>query len=592
MEPVKHRVHSSYIWLGSLQGAAALFVALLVGVVPQAIPLLFSEEGIGFGITGVLAGIVMAAIVAAALLASVAANVIYRLFAFKHLWYELGDEEFSLYSGILNKKRVHVPYTRIQSVDERASLLQRACGVCSVAIDTAGGAANKAVSVPFLRKADAETLRVELFSRKRAAMTQAPSAQGSGGRGGAPQAPAAFGAGEARSCNVLDAPAELLNDMRGVFAGDEVDTGAVSFEYGLTNKELLLAGFSSNTAFMLVAIGIIGALVQVVDIASSVLGDSGDVLLAAAGAGLSLFGGNLIAFAAAGLMGASVSFWVLSALGSCIGYGGFKARRRGGRIEVERGLLSHRVQSISINRVQSVVIKQSFIRKLFGYCELSLGRIDASDDSNGKSSSLNPGAIVIHPFVKLDRVPGLLGGIIPEFSDVPRDEVPVARVALRRAIVRRGIIQGAGWWCAIATAAILAGLHAGFDARGADFITPFELSVVDSVSIVAFVACAVAFICAIVGAVFWARESSFSCNASFVRIVNGGLSREAVVLPRAKVQFASMRSNPFQRRAHTATITARIAAGTAGTSLQLIDACEEDAASWAAWLRPRGSVIE
>lgn len=594
MQGSKHQVHATYIWLGGFRGSAALFAALLFGVVPQAIPLVFSEDGLGFGIVGIAAGIAIALIVGAALLLSIAVDIVYRVFAYRHLWYELADEEFSLYSGILNKKRVHVPYSRIQSVDERASLLQRACGVCSVSIDTAGGTANKAVLVPYLRKADAESLRAELFSRKRTALAgDAPADQRE-------SAPASDGfdvrpsSGE-RPGNVLDAPAELWDDVRGVFAGDAVDAGAVSFEYGLSNKELVLAGVSGNSAFLLIVIGVIGvigALSQIVDIASGILGDSGNALLAAAGAGLSLFGGNLIALAAVGLMTVSVVLWVVSALGSCIGFGGFRARRRGSRIEVERGLLSHRFQSISVARVQSVVIKQSFIRRLLGYCELSLGRVDAAGEEGGESASLNPGALVVHPFVKVDRVPQLLEGIIPEFSDVPRDDIPVARVALRRAVVRRGFIQGVALWCAVAIAVSLACIHAGFDASGDDFVTPFELSVIDNLAFVGLVACAVGFACAIVGAVLWARESSFAYNDSFMRVVNGGLSREVVVLPRAKIQFGCTRSNPFQRRARTSTVIARIAAGTEGTSLQLIDACEEDAASWAVWLRPRGNVIE
>ena len=590
MEDPRHHVHSTYIWLGGFRGSVALFAALLFGVVPQAIPLVFSEDGLGFGIVGAAAGIAVALIVGAALLLSVVANIVYRAFSYKHLWYELGDEEFSLFSGILNKQRVHVPYARIQSVDERASLLQRACGVCSVSIDTAGGSANKAVLVPYLRKADAESLRAELFSRKRAALAENASAeqrkQKLAGTAGVQPSP------EAHLTNVLDAPAELWDDVRGVFAGGAVDTGAVSFEYGLSNKELLLAGFSNNTALLLIVVGIVGALSQIVDVAASVLGDSGDALLAAAGAGLALFGGNLVALAAVALVGLTAALWVLSALGSCLGFGGFRARRRGDRIEVERGLLSHRFQSIAVGRVQSVVVKQSFVRKLFGYCELSLARIDAADGASEDSDSLNPGALVIHPFVKVDRAPELLGGIIPEFSDVPQSEISVARVALRRAVIRRGFVQGVALWCAVAVAALAFGIHAGYSLFGDGFITPVELAVADKVALVALAACAVGFICAIVGAVLWARESSFSYNASFMRVVNGGLSREVVVLPRNKIQFGYLRSNPFQRRARTSTVVARTAAGSGGTSLQLIDACEEDAASWLVWLRPRGNVLE
>lgn len=223
----RHAVHSSYIWLGGLQGAAAVFAALLVGVLPQIIPELFNPDSLGQFVNGGLATIIIVLLFLGTVIVSLAASLIYRLVSYKHIWYEFGDEEFSFYSGIFNKKRVHVPYRRIQSVDQTASLLQRVFGVCTVRIDTAGGASNKAVSVPFLRKADAEALRADLFARKSAAV-------------GAPfreaDAPSSFG-------NVLDAPAEVWDDVRGVFAGSEVDTGRISFQYGKPTASSSSPGF-------------------------------------------------------------------------------------------------------------------------------------------------------------------------------------------------------------------------------------------------------------------------------------------------------------------------------------------------------------
>ena len=86
--------------------------------------------------------------------------------AYRYKWYEFGSAEFSFYSGILSKKRTHIPYQRVQSVNEKMSLLQRIVGVCTVTIDTAGGADNKALVVPYVEKSAAERIRRELFMRK------------------------------------------------------------------------------------------------------------------------------------------------------------------------------------------------------------------------------------------------------------------------------------------------------------------------------------------------------------------------------------------------------------------------------------------
>ena len=305
-----------------------------------------------------------------------------------------------------------MPYRRIQSVDQTASLLQRVFGVCTVQIDTAGGASNKAVSVPFLRKADAEALRADLFARKSAAV-------------GAPfreaDAPSSFG-------NVLDAPAEVWDDVRGVFAGSEVDTGRISFQYGITNSELILTGLSNNTTLVLVVVGIIGVFSQVADFPNPANGGRGGRSCrrsAQPTRALALFGNSLIALIVVGLIALSLFVWVMSALGTCISFGGFKARRRGDRIEVERGLLQHRFHGVSVDRVQSVVVKQTFVRRIFGFCELSLGKVDASSGSGGMEDSLSEGVLVVHPFAKVDRVPEIVAGLVPEFADMPTEDAAV-----------------------------------------------------------------------------------------------------------------------------------------------------------------------
>ena len=57
-----------------------------------------------------------------------------------------------------------------------------------------------------------------------------------------------------------------------------------------------------------------------------------------------LFGGSLIAAGVATFLAASLVLWLLSAIGACVSYGGFRACRRDNRIEVEHGLLQHRFQ--------------------------------------------------------------------------------------------------------------------------------------------------------------------------------------------------------------------------------------------------------
>ena len=528
---------------------------------------------------------------------------LFQWLSYKHLYYIIGPEEFNLYSGIFNKKRVHVPYQRIQSVDQRASLLQRVFGVCTVSIDTAGGSNNKAVQVPYVQKSQAEQLRTELFARKQYATAvqegMAPQeaavavAAASGvvlpQAGAAGQAAVAGSAGQAPH-NVLDAPAEIWTDVRGVFGGSAVDTGKVTYEYGLTNKELLFTGLSNNTAFVLVILGILGGAAQFASQMAPVLTGMVDPLVGQfmllSG---QLFGGNLVAAGVALVLVIAAVMWLLSIVGSAISFGGFRACRRDNRIEVERGLLQHQFQGVSVDRVQSVIVKQSFIRRLLGYCELSLGKIDAAAESSAEQQKSLSQGLVVHPFVKMSRVPEILAGLVPEFAGVPVESTPVAPVALRRALIRRGIIQGTGLWLAVIIAIGQLCSNAFIVPDGDGVIALFYIN---TGAFIGYALCLVLFVLDLVGAVLWFRGSGFAYNEHFMQVSNGGFARETVSFPRKKIQFGYTKTNPFQRRARTATVSARTAAGVGGTTIRLIDVCEEDARSWLDWLKPRGNVVE
>lgn len=593
-EPPRHYVHHSYIWLGSLRSAGIIIVALGISLFSSMIGSFFEGAGRVDGFIVMVAGLGIAAIIVAIFLLC----LLYQWWSYKHLWYELGDEEFSLFSGIFNKKRVHVPYQRVQSVDQHASLWQRVCGVCTVHVDTAGGAAHTAITVPYLRKDQAEHLRMELYHRKRRILgldeDRAPAASGAAPCGSVPPqaAPAASAAAAAAPVgNVLDVGAEVWDDMRGLFAGDEVDMGVSSYEYGLTNKELVFTGLSNNTGFVLAIIGVLATVFQVVGGVMDVAGDAaGAVANTALAMGSTIFGGNLALLGIVVCIVAVVILWAFSVVGTCIQFGGFKARRRGNRIEVEHGLLQHRIRGVDVDRVQSIIVKQSVIRRLLGYCELSLGKIDAVDSSQSEQGqSLSHQGMVIHPFVKLDRVPQILAGIIPEFADVPADETPLPPVALRRAVIRRGILQGAGFWIAVCVA--VAQVIANLVLHNAEPEGQMVLGYLNIGAYAAYAVCMIVLALEVVGAVLWARGSGFAYNRRFMRVVNGGLACESVSFPRRKIQFGYTKTNPFQRRAQTATIAVRTAAGTGGTTVRLIDVCEDDAQAWLEWVRPRRDAV-
>ncbi|MEC4185331.1 PH domain-containing protein [Adlercreutzia sp. R21] len=626
-EPQKHHVHHSYIWLESVRTLVIVGIAVIVANFSTIIGLVADGDMDGFP-----AGLALALVAGGSLvliLVIFGIVVATRVISYKHLYFTVGPYEFTLYTGVFNKKQAHVPYQRVQSVDQRATLLQRIFGVCTVSIDTAGGAANSAVTVPYLTKQQAEWLRSELYERKaslarvEAFQAAQAAAQAEGAVPAAdpdasipaaapmpgaipaaapvPGAAAAAPAAGAPAGNVLDVGAQAWNEVGGVFAGAPVDTGRVSYEYGLTNKELFLAGLSNTTSVSLIFAGLIVGVLQIVSFVFDVMGDAANGAVESAMVfASSQAAGYIIGALSVGIIVLVLVLWVISALGSCISYGGFKARRRNNRIEVEYGLLQHTFQGVDVDRVQSVVVKQSFIRRLFGFCELSLGKIDAaqeSDASNQKNALAQQG-IVIHPFVKMSRVPDILAGLIPEFADLPTESKPVAKVALRRALVRRGIIQGGGFWLAVfavagllGIAALISGVEAGVVPveEGDEHILGLLYTFGSGGLVLLLALAAVLFVIDLIGAMLWARESSFAYNRRFMQVSNGGLSRETVSFPRQKIQFGCTRSNPLQRHAGTCMLLATTAAGSGGTTTSLVDVSAADAAAWLDWVKPGGN---
>lgn len=614
----RHHVHHSYIWLESVRTALIVAVCIIAANFSTIFGLVAEEgldieEGFVLAIAGI--GTLVALLIVFALI------VVVRVVGYKHLYFTVGPDEFTLYSGIFNKRQVHVPYQRVQSIDQRATLLQRIFGVCTVSIDTAGGAANKAVVVPYVTKAQAEWLRAELYNRKGALAAQAAAAAAASGAstaqelGAAPVAPsvaagiasvargaesfAAAVPNPAATGNVLDVGVEAWNQVGGVFAGPAQDTGRVTYEYGLTNKELFLAGLSNTTSVGLIFAGLVVGVLQIVGLIFDVMGDAAD----SAVEGAMTFAGSqaaayIIGLVSAGVVALVLVLWLISAVGSCISYGGFAARRRNNRIEVEYGLFQHTFQGIDIDRVQSVVVKQSFIRRLLGYCELSLGKIDAlvSEDSGNQKNTLANDGIVIHPFVKMNRVPEILAGLVPEFADLPQETRPLAKVALRRAVVRQGFLFGGGFWLAVVATLCLVGLNMvvrAAEAGAFEIDDALALAMVNSFGggllVILLVLAAILIIVDVVNAVLWARESSFAYNRSFMQVSNGGLSRETVSFPRQKIQFGCTQRNPLQRRAGTDTLHATTAAGAGGTTTTLIDVSHEDAMAWLDWVKPGGN---
>lgn len=109
---VHHSLHHCYIWLGALRATPIIFICGLSSLSG----LMKLAEALGFVSVDAFFVAVLLLLAATVLVCGVVMGA--RAWTFRYIWYEFDETEFSFYSGILNKRCTHVPYSKIQSVND------------------------------------------------------------------------------------------------------------------------------------------------------------------------------------------------------------------------------------------------------------------------------------------------------------------------------------------------------------------------------------------------------------------------------------------------------------------------------------------
>ena len=451
--------------------------------------------------------------------------------------WELADEGLVVRWGLLNRRRLTVPYEHIHTVSINSTLFERVFGLVTLDLDT-GAAATEgdASKISGMREGEAEALRAELFRRKRAA-----------------------------------APADEKN-LEAPVSPDAPEAERPLAVFALTNRQLALAAASHISAG-----GQAFALVVLLGNGLAQLGEWGLFDLEGAGAGIAatevpallpLLAGFVISVL---VFGAVVSFAV-----NLMRYAGYRVERYADRVVVEHGLLSRVSRTVVAGRVQYVAVRQGIIRQLIGYAEVTAQVVSAPGEKDGESS----GSVLLHPFIRMDELDAFLAEVLPAYAGVlgAAQLGRLGPVARRRAVVRAVI-----WW-PFATA-IFFGVHwlfgfSGLLERAAWLLRPLLV-----VAVVLSVVLLVGFVADALRAWGAAR---YGHTARELVLVTGGLTRLTVIVPRARLQRMSVSASPFQRRAGVATLSVRTAASDAA-GLELRDVPAADAEALLAWFRPRFS---
>ena len=449
--------------------------------------------------------------------------------SFKRLTWEITDDEFHLYKGLIVKKKSHIPFRRIHSVNIEAKILDRIFGVVSVKFDTAAGSGGtEDAKLPAMKLSIAEMLRKEIFQRKNSAAVSSEQAIVTGGG------------------NVLDGLNKENDNIRGVFAGDQVADLNPEAEYRLTNKELILLCISNGKA-----LAIVFAILLFISQFINTIGDISEAVATEAERTMNtlMAMGPLIIVAI--FIIALVVSTVISFITRALMYGNFVAKRYGSRIEISRGLLQKHSTGVAVERIQVLKVKQGLIQRILGYAELSLQTASATSNTDTNNKEINLG-VIIHPFIKVSRIDDFMEKMLNEFSDRPVELKGLSTLAMRRSMVR---------YCIWTITLILLPLNIWWWTLKQYVLTDVTVPLVSMTTVnnsVIGLSIGILGLMIMIGWGAW-KGRAYAQNSKYVVMRSGVLGRKKVYVPKAKIQFAQVSQNPFQKRVKLATIKANTA---------------------------------
>ena len=488
--------------------------------------------------------------------------------------YAFDERGFSFYSGVFSKHRVQIPYTQAQSLSYHASPLQRIFRVCTVTIDRAVGSARKTLSVPYVKRTTFEKMRAELSMRK-----------------------AAMHAG--KESEVVYVPEAQVSTF---------DNEPVTYEYRLEKGALLKTALTNDkpviAAVVVLLLGIVATIVALL-MRVSFMEDIGDIFILL-------------------LLAVMVVVWVFGLFPVLLKYGRFRARRRGSRIEVEHGVLSHDFTSMDADCIKFIEVRQSPLRRLTGTCELSFGRATFASNAGffkKVKSALVPSkkkkkkvvekatTLVVHPFVKLGHANEILDNLAPELAGRPhRDECkPLPKIALRRAFVRECLLRNKVLWVCLAIIVVRWVLNTfvvpsigivGISIDLQDGSPAMEIYFIDAyyelmryLLIAAIVVGAVSVLIKGLTARRYAHKSGYTYNDDYLLLLSAGSPTCQHVLPRNKIQSGGSEASWGQQRKSVATLQANTLTGSQSVVASLVDVSAEEVNAYLDWLKPRQEAL-
>jgi putative membrane protein len=289
----------------------------------------------------------------------------YEVAYYQRYEYELTTDTFDIHSGVFARRDREIPLRRIQNVDISRNVVQRVLGLAAVSFETAGGSETEA-SLRFVSVEEATRLQREVPRLKR------------GGGGAEPEEP------------------EPATELFALSQRELTLVGVLSFDFRVPGVlALVLSGSVPAVSPMLPARGAL----------------------------------PLAAFVLLLVVGVFVFSWAAGAVAAFVNYYDFHLVRAGEELQYERGLLQRYNGSIPFDKVQTLTVEDTPLKRYFGYATLL---IETAGYAPGQSSGGGRGSEAAVPLATRDRVFELANAI--DSFGAPELNRPPKRVRRRYAV--------------------------------------------------------------------------------------------------------------------------------------------------------------
>ena len=305
--------------------------------------------------------------------------------------YRLDENGVTQRSGMLNRKRTTISYDHIHAISSSSPIYMRPFQVVTLDITAAGGESGITLrGVPSSVQLELEVARQASGTPAGPAPAVAAGTRETGGQG--------WCAGPV--------PAAAAEDEVRVPDGHPIIEGELVFRASV--RDILLFAVTDLGLFAALIV-VYGFIEQLCDVVPEAMMDNAQdsVVRFATGSVVAFIGTVAVVFAV--LVGASI-------IGSLLRFHGFEVWRRGGDLVVVRGAFTRRITTIAVDRIQTVAIRRTLIRRALHLCSVRLG-LGAVATAEGEDAD-STGADVL-PVIGDDRVYAVLQRMLPEWELVP-----------------------------------------------------------------------------------------------------------------------------------------------------------------------------